>query len=79
MNFKIPSIVKGSVVPHSVQAKINQEEQQKTIQRKQFYHDLIITVIGVLLGNIDRIINFIVNLLTNLLNAWAGLQSTQPT
>lgn len=69
MNLKIPDIVKGSVVPHSVQAKISQEEQQKAIQRKQFYHDLIITVIGVLLGNIDRIISFIVNLLTNLLNA----------
>ena len=71
MKIEFPQVVKGCVVPYSVQEKIAKEEQSKTnnkkIQTKQFLHDLTITIISVLLSNIDRIFIFVSNLIKNLI------------
>ena len=72
MNYKIPGIVRGTVLPYSVQEKIAKEEQEKKDRKKQslkqFLHDLTITVISVLLSNSDKIFIFIANLIKILIS-----------
>lgn len=72
MHLKLPNIVTGRVIPPAVQEKILKEEKDKRFHKKQrrqqFFHDLLIAVISVLLGNVDRIFTFVSNLIKNLLN-----------
>jgi len=63
MKIKVPSIAKGCVPPYSVQEKIAKEDQVKKERIKCFWRDLIIAIVSALIGNIDRIIGFISNLI----------------
>ena len=69
--IKLSDIANGGVIPYSVQEKLEKEEQNNKMQKKQhlqyLLHDLLITIISVLLSNADRIYTFISNLLNNLL------------
>ena len=70
--FNLPDIAAGKVIPHSIQEKILKEEQEKLEHKKnkrqQFWHDVLIAIIGVVLSNADRIYLVISNLIQTLLN-----------
>lgn len=65
--FDLPGIAKGTVIPYSAQVKMLKEEQEKREAkkniRKQFFHDILIAFISVLISNADRIFHFILKLL----------------
>lgn len=72
LNFKIPDIAAGKVIPPKIENSILQEEKEKRIRNENFRKDIFLAIlsaaVGAIFGNIDRICAFITKILSLITN-----------
>lgn len=64
MDFKLPPIARGEVLPNSFGKAKQEEELRKRQLRQNILITVISTIAGAILSNIDRIYHFIAQLLS---------------
>lgn len=60
MSLKLPSLINGTVVPRSVQEKIDQEERENERLKQQFRHDWKVEIFSVLGGSVAGLITSLI-------------------
>lgn len=55
MDFKIPEIAKGTIVPHAVLEQQIKEAKEKELRRQQWRHDFRVALFSAVVGGISGI------------------------